>query len=144
MSYDVNEFYTHASDKKGHHATVQAALLPECHQLLSEIIASGKVPAWKTIGDAIRDSLRHRIEYVKENCLLDIDAPLSEWDAAVMARKLRERYENADRTVEDFRIALSSAQQSSTPAEVDAVRKMIEAALNTSLPEQHKQRLRNL
>jgi hypothetical protein len=141
-AYDVNEFYTHATDKKGHHATVQAALLPECHVLLTEIIQSGKVPAWKTIGDVIRDSVRHRVEYVKEHLMLDVDAPLSEWDAAIMAKKRRERYERADRVVEDYRAALSSARQS--PDEEREVRKEIEQLLTTGLPEHHKNQLRNL
>jgi len=61
------EFIFHATDKKGHHATLsRIAIPPEIDQVMNEIIAKPHF-SYRTKADIVRDALYHRLSWLCDN-----------------------------------------------------------------------------
>lgn len=61
-----DKFYTnYSSDVRGE--TISVREDPEFLRQVRVLIESGKIPAYKTIGDVVRDALRHRFYYLSNN-----------------------------------------------------------------------------
>ncbi len=63
-TYNVDEFYTRASDKRGHSAQLNLRIPPDMMAMVEEIFQSKKFP-YRTYGDVMRDALVHRIGYLR-------------------------------------------------------------------------------
>ena len=65
-SLNPNKFFTnYSSDVRGE--TISVREDPEFLRQIRILIESGKIPAYKTIGDVVRDALRHRFYYLSDN-----------------------------------------------------------------------------
>lgn len=63
-AYNIEEFYCRASDKRGHSAQMYVRVPPEVMALCEQIMESKKF-VYRTYGEMIRDSLVHRVNYLK-------------------------------------------------------------------------------
>ncbi len=59
--YDPSRFYTKSSDQKGHSHTVHAPIPKPMAGEIANLVQSGAVPAYRSVGDVVRDSLAHRL-----------------------------------------------------------------------------------
>lgn len=64
--YDPRKFYTKATDSRGHRESINLKVSPAIARLLSEIVQSRAVPAYKTVGDVVRDAIVHRLHWLDE------------------------------------------------------------------------------
>lgn len=64
--YDPSRFYTHSEDRKGHSFHVRANIPKPLAGELASLVQSGIVPAYRSIGDIVRDSIYHRVKRVSQ------------------------------------------------------------------------------
>ena len=64
--YDSARFYTKSSDQKGHSVTIHVPIPKPLAGEISNLTQSGAVPAYRSIGDVVRDSLAHRLHDVSK------------------------------------------------------------------------------
>lgn len=63
--YSPDEFYTKATNKHDHSSTPYSVRVdPSTSAQISALIASGKIPHYKTPSDFFRDALVHRLHYL--------------------------------------------------------------------------------
>ena len=62
--YDESRFYTHSQDKKGHSVTIHFPLPKPLAGEMVNLANSGMVPAYRSIGDVIRDAVYHRVKRI--------------------------------------------------------------------------------
>lgn len=62
--YDRSRFYTHSEDKKGHSFHLRANIPKPLGGELGSLVQSGMVPAYRSVGDIVRDAVFHRIKEV--------------------------------------------------------------------------------
>jgi len=62
--YDRTRFYTHSEDKKGHSFHVRANIPKPLGGELGSLVQSGMIPAYRSIGDIVRDAVYHRVKEV--------------------------------------------------------------------------------
>jgi hypothetical protein len=62
--YDRTRFYTHSEDKKGHSFHVRANIPKPLGGELGSLVQSGMVPAYRSVGDIVRDAVYHRVKEV--------------------------------------------------------------------------------
>jgi len=61
------EFIFHATDKKGHHATLsKVAIPPEMDEMMNQLLTRPKFP-YRTRADIVRDALYHRLSWLCEH-----------------------------------------------------------------------------
>jgi Arc/MetJ-type ribon-helix-helix transcriptional regulator len=65
-TYDPNAFYTEASDKKGRGEPINARIPPQIHGGIAALVQSGKIPAYQTQSDFVRDALVHHLHRMAE------------------------------------------------------------------------------
>lgn len=66
-NYSVENFYTRATDGHGHSTKSYLTLSPILHAQIQHVIQSGKIPAYRTTADLIRDALIHRLRWVEDH-----------------------------------------------------------------------------
>lgn len=67
-SYDVTTYYTRSTDGRGHYEQLRnVKISSSLHAVLSQMIHERAIPEYRSIADVIRDSLIHRMHYVKAN-----------------------------------------------------------------------------
>lgn len=64
-AYSIDEFYCRASDKRGHSAQMYVRIPPEVMALCEQIMESKKF-VYRTYGEMIRDSLVHRVSFLRQ------------------------------------------------------------------------------
>lgn len=62
--YDPHEFYTRATNKHDHSVPVSVRLDPTIAGELNALIAGKTIPHYRTISDAIRDAIHHRLHFI--------------------------------------------------------------------------------
>ena len=62
--YDRSRFYTHSEDKKGHSFHLRANIPKPLGGELGALVQSGMVPAYRSVGDIVRDAVYHRVKEV--------------------------------------------------------------------------------
>ncbi len=62
--YDPSRFYTHSQDGKGHSVTIHFPIPKPLAGEIASLVASGMVPAYRSVGDVIRDGAYHRIKQI--------------------------------------------------------------------------------
>lgn len=65
--YSVEKFYTRSRDRSRNHASYRVNIPEELSGEIAAMIASGKIPEYKTAGDFIRDAVVHRLKWVSDN-----------------------------------------------------------------------------
>ena len=63
-AYDPSRFYTHSEDRRGHSFHVRANIPKPLGGELSSLVQSGMVPAYRSIGDIVRDAIFHRTKQI--------------------------------------------------------------------------------
>lgn len=69
--YNEDDFYTRSTDGHGHQRHVRVNFPPSVVGQIAEIIQSGRIGAYKTSQDFIRDAVVHRLHYLNEELLND-------------------------------------------------------------------------
>ena len=64
--YDPSRFYTHSEDRKGHSFHIRANIPKPLAGELSSLVQSGIVPAYRSIGDIMRDAIYHRVKQISQ------------------------------------------------------------------------------
>jgi hypothetical protein len=64
--YSLDEFYTPASDNKGHAERIRINLRPDVMPALGAIVACGQFEAYRSTHDVIRDAIYHRLHWLAE------------------------------------------------------------------------------
>lgn len=80
--YDVAEFYTRATDGRGHSDNLRVRVKPEVSGEIGALVSSGRIPEYTTPQDFIRDAIVHRLRWLSEHA----DDPLL---AAKLAETVR-------------------------------------------------------
>lgn len=65
--YSPDNFYTRATDGKGHSELVHVKLPPHVASALAAIVQSRAVPEYRTTQDLIRDAVVHRLHYLRSS-----------------------------------------------------------------------------
>lgn len=133
--YSQDTFYCHATDKKGHCVQVRVALPPTIGDMLASLVASGKIPEYKTPQHVLRDALYHRLKYVNENFDTGID--LSMWTVQIETERMMERERAGEQLVRD----LIQLRMHCGAEEKAAVHEKMLAALDSDLPSSAKEQL---
>jgi len=68
-SYSLDDFYTRSVDSRGHKELTRLVLPPNVLSALTVIVQSGKVPAYRTVQDIIRDAIMHRLWWLEKYVL---------------------------------------------------------------------------
>jgi len=68
-TYSLEDFYTKSVDSRGHREMTRVAFPPNVLSTLSTIVQSGKIPAYRTVQDVIRDAVLHRIWWLEKYAL---------------------------------------------------------------------------
>ena len=107
--YDRTRFYTHSEDKKGHSFHVRANIPKPLGGELGSLVQSGMVPAYRSVGDIVRDAVYHRIKEVSS--MIDAGEVEQAVDMAMLhseeLRMLNEA-EQADHLIEAMRANASA------------------------------------
>jgi len=67
--YDIDEFYTRASDGKGHSANRQVTVSTALAGMIDRLVQSKAIPSLASFQDVARDALIHRMRYVDRELL---------------------------------------------------------------------------
>lgn len=62
--YSTHEFYTRATNKHDHSVPASVRLDPSISGEMNALIASGKIPHYRTVSDLIRDAIYHRMHFL--------------------------------------------------------------------------------
>lgn len=65
--YDIAEFYTKATDGRGHSDNLRVRVKPEVAGEIAATVASGRIPDYTTPQDFIRDAIVHRLRWLAEH-----------------------------------------------------------------------------
>lgn len=117
--YAVEKFYTDSRDNKGHASSVRVQLPPGFANQLAELIASKRIPEYRTISDVFRDAVVHRLTWLKDEFHVEtLERPINMYTIRCEMEALmqvREDSEAAVRLIEDnLRLAASQDELSST------------------------------
>ena len=66
-SYDIDSFYTRATDGNGHDGVLQVKVSPALLGQITHILESKAIPAYRTRADVVRDAVIHRLRYLADN-----------------------------------------------------------------------------
>lgn len=88
--YSPENFYTRASDEKGHREEMRLKLPPAVMRELAEIVAARTWPSIRTPGDLVRDALIHRLHWLNER------APSRSLSLLLLTTRLAFRREQRD------------------------------------------------
>ena len=77
--YDIGEFYTRATDGRGHSDHLRVRIKPEVAGEIGALVSSGMIPDYTTSQDFVRDAIVHRLRWLAEHA-----------DDPVLAAKLSE------------------------------------------------------
>lgn len=99
--YSLDDFYTTASDRKGHSQNVQSHFPPNFVGALTKMVQSGRYPAYQTIQDVVRDGAVHRVMWLAEQESDPTFARLLKADVAyfMLENSMRKQAEYRERTV---------------------------------------------
>lgn len=64
--YSPDQFFTPASDTKGHSERVRVNLRPDVLPALGALVASGQFEAYRSTHDVIRDAIYHRLHWLAD------------------------------------------------------------------------------
>lgn len=84
--YHLEEFYCRATDGHGHSEAMNLKLSPGVTGQIAAIVASGKLPTYRTPQDFARDAIVHRLKYVGE--LMKLEKVLGVVDLNVTLSKI--------------------------------------------------------
>ena len=84
LEYSVYKFYVNATDSHHHSTKISFVVPPHIVAQIGQIVQSGKIPAYKTLEDFIRDSINHRLKFLLDHHL----NLLSESEREALAREL--------------------------------------------------------
>lgn len=65
--YDIAEFYTKATDGRGHSDNMRVRVKPEIAGEIAAVVSSGRIPDYTTPQDFIRDAIVHRLRWLSEH-----------------------------------------------------------------------------
>jgi hypothetical protein len=65
-SYDPNKFYTEGSDKSGRGDPTSVRFPPQTASAIAALVQSGKIDAYRTTSEFVRDAVIHRLQYIGE------------------------------------------------------------------------------
>lgn len=67
-SYSPSQFYTKSCDDRGHSTyTRLVRIQPAVVEQIEALIAAKEIPAYRSVADFFRDSIIHRLAYIREN-----------------------------------------------------------------------------
>lgn len=107
--YDRSRFYTHSEDKKGHSFHLRANIPKPLGGELGSLVQSGMVPAYRSLGDIVRDAIYHRVKEV--SAMIDAGEVEQAVDMAMLhSEELRmlDEAEQADQLIEALRANASA------------------------------------
>jgi hypothetical protein len=115
--YSVRNFYTRATDNKGHGATIRVPILPDLHAELGGLIALRRYPDYKTIGDFVRDAIMHRLRQLDE--LGELPPALMRKARLLMSKeeaiRFQESIDDQRGTVDEHKKAIDKARSRGLP-----------------------------
>jgi len=103
-AYDPSRFYTHSEDRKGHSFHARANIPKPLAGELNSLVQSGMVPAYRSIGDIVRDALFHRTKQIAR--MIDNGELEQSVDMAMLLSeemKLMDEAEHAQQLIEALR-----------------------------------------
>ena len=108
--YDPEDFYTGASDGRGHSANMQCPIPVTVAAELEQMIAAKEFPAYRTRQDFIRDAIVHRINQLADHRMASPTRSMALKSLGAMLVAMA-RTEQAVQEVETARYLLDSARQ---------------------------------
>jgi len=142
--YDIENFYTRASDKHGHGSQFRVRLPTDVAGMVARIIADPTLPQFRTAADFLRDAAFHRLQYL--NRKVSEGAYSEDLTLAIVrhnATKRKQDYEAAQEHVQDIEDMLSKYRLTGQWGEMhDLIEEQIEAV--HLLPPDAKKRMTEL
>lgn len=145
-NYAVNKFYTSSIENKhGNHRTIKNVPIPPgLMGQMSALVQSGRIPAYKTIQDIVRDAIVHRLHYLAD---FTADAEMKsvvEQEVLDSNRiKIMDRMKKYKDTVSQFTDALFLTKMERDTEAYTAVLKELNTAI-PFYPEPYRSQLENL
>lgn len=101
-------FVTNSTDSRGHSDTLRANVPQGWLAIIGQVVQAGKIPAYRTTADFVRDAIWHRLDYIAGKIVLEGEATERLWIEATHndMTAWRERVERNDAMVEEARVAL--------------------------------------
>jgi hypothetical protein len=131
-SYSPDRFYVASADKNGHSHWLKMRIPPAISGHISALVASGKIPQYRTVEDFYRDAVLHRLHSIEEmdDEVLLSPAMVSMRDKyqAIAELELMKRQAETDQNLhaEAVDLASTSFQYSGTLDEAEARAQLIE------------------
>lgn len=137
--YAVEKFYTDSRDNKGHAASYRIQIPTGLGNELAELIASKRIPDYRTVADVFRDALTHRLHWLKDEFHIDtLERPVTMYTLRCEAERqgqMREDSEAACRVIEE------NLRMAGSRAELDRCKETATSAMELA-EEPYKTRLR--
>ena len=130
--YSPDEFYTHATDKKGHCVSIRTAVPPTAASAVDAYVASPLFPSYKTSQDVMRDALFHRLQWLEDNMTGQSADDIATWQAQIAIEKEAEWHRSSQKLVQDINDIRMNAM---TELDMKRFREVAEKALDANLPE---------
>jgi len=108
-TYSLEDFYTKSVDSRGHREMTRVAFPPNVLSTLSTIVQSGKIPAYRTVQDVIRDAVLHRIWWLERYALKE-SYGIIDYTSLKMV-KLQQAVENSLKEGERMEAIVSTAEK---------------------------------
>ncbi len=91
-------FVTNSTDSRGHSDTLRANVPQGWLAIIGQVVQAGKIPAYRTTADFVRDAIWHRLDYIAGKIVLDGEATERLWIEATHndMTAWRERVERND------------------------------------------------
>lgn len=119
-SYDETKFYVASTNEHDHDESTRVRMPKWLMAQLQELVRDGRLPAYRSIHDVMRDALVHRVHYIHSRGLTDTDTDWIEREvlkgAMVRIEARRQEKLEAVKTVE---VTLREALHARDPEEID-------------------------
>lgn len=111
VNYSPDTIYTRSTDGHGHYEQLRnVKVSPAVYAVLSEMLARGDLPDYRTVADFVRDALLHRLHYISQNIGSLAQVVNEEIVAAEMATRIARNRHRAD-TVRVYSEQLATLEQ---------------------------------
>ena len=128
-------FVTPSTDSRGHSDNFRVHMPQGWLAIISQVVESKEIPAYKSAADLVRDAVWHRLEYLEKRVVLDAATTERMYLEAThnAMTEWRERVERNDAMVEEARLTLSP-RNADKPGYAELVARVTETACGSGHP----------
>ena len=136
--YEPSKFYTKSQDTKGHSTTMRANVPKPFAGEVASLVASRVVPAYRSVGDVVRDALYHRLKAISR--MIDDGELEQSVDMAVLISEEKRIEEEVEESITLTSIMRSNAQNMLARGSLSQLRRYLAQRRehSTAIPESYR------